>query len=218
MNGKNKGFLLALAFVGLTTVSLNVGLKPAHAQSSPTQGQQQHQQEGTHSKKSHTNQSAQKQPSDANNEQKDTHHKESNPNQSSQQQQSPKTLEPGKQYQKHSKNVKPNVPTLDGEKERRWNQIKLTDAQKAQIKQIEDSSRQQIDTIYTPQQKEQLRTAQPQHQKPNLNLSAEQTAQLKAIHQNVEKQIQAVFTPEQLQQLQAKSSKEAKNHQENDSN
>jgi Spy/CpxP family protein refolding chaperone len=192
MNGKNKGFLLALAFVGLTTVSLNVGLKPAHAQNAPTQGQQQHQQEGTHNKKSYSHQAAQGQPSG-------------------------ETLEPLKHYNKHSKNVKPNVPTLDGEKERRWNQIKLTDAQKAQIKQIEDSSRQQIDTIYTPQQKEQLRTAQQQHQKPNLNLSAEQTAQLKAIHQNVEKQIQAVFTPEQLQQLQTNSSKEAQNHQDKDS-
>ena len=82
MNGKN--ILLALAFVGLTTVSLNVGLKPAHAQGSPTQGKQQHQQEGTHSKKSHANQSSQ-QPSAQNNEQKDSCHNKSRTNQSSQQ-------------------------------------------------------------------------------------------------------------------------------------
>ncbi|MGL4376610.1 MAG: hypothetical protein ACRCT1_09250, partial [Microcoleaceae cyanobacterium] len=82
MNSKNKGFLLALAFVGLTTVSLNVALKPAHAQGTPTQEKQQQHQKDTCNKKSHTNQSSEKS-SAQNNEQKDTYNKKSRTNQSS---------------------------------------------------------------------------------------------------------------------------------------
>ena len=84
----------------------------------------------------------------------------------------------------------------------RANQLNLTDAQKAQMKQIRESSRQQMDAIFTPEQKEQLRTAREQRQKPNLNLSEAQKAQLKAIRENTKSQMDAILTAEQKQKLQ----------------
>lgn len=81
-------------------------------------------------------------------------------------------------------------------------QLNLTDAQKAQLKQIRESARQQMDAIYTPEQKEQLRTARQQKQRPNLNLTDDQKAKIKAIHQNAENQIQSILTNEQKQKLQ----------------
>ena len=84
----------------------------------------------------------------------------------------------------------------------RANQLNLTDAQKAQMKQIQESSRQQIDAILTTEQKEQIRTARQQRQKPNLNLSEDQKAKLKAIQENSKSQMDAILTPEQKQKLQ----------------
>ena len=70
------------------------------------------------------------------------------------------------------------------------------------MKQIRESSRQQMDAIFTPEQKEQLRTARQQRQKPNLNLSEAQKAQLKAIRENTKSQMDAILTAEQKQKLQ----------------
>ncbi|MDB9510878.1 hypothetical protein PN499_06765 [Kamptonema animale CS-326] len=91
------------------------------------------------------------------------------------------------------------------------NQLNLTDAQKAQMKQIRESSRQQMDAIFTPEQKEQLRTARQQRQKPNLNLSEAQKAQLKAIRENTKSQMDAIMTAEQKQKLQEMRSSRQRN-------
>ncbi|MEB3338767.1 MAG: Spy/CpxP family protein refolding chaperone [Leptolyngbyaceae bacterium] len=82
-------------------------------------------------------------------------------------------------------------------------QLNLTDAQKAQMKQIREASRQKMDAVLTPAQKEQLQVAKQNKQKPNLNLSDEQKASIKAIRQESKRQMEAILTPEQIQKLQA---------------
>src|SRR5690349_21744907 len=69
-------------------------------------------------------------------------------------------------------------------REMKFDQLNLTDARKAQLEQIRESTRQQMDAVFTPEQKEQLRTAGEQRQRPNLNLAEDQKAQLRAIRQN----------------------------------
>ena len=93
------------------------------------------------------------------------------------------------------------------------NQLNLTNAQKAQMKQIRESSRQQMDAIFTPEQKEKLRTARQQKQKPNLNLSEDQKAKLKAIRENAKSQMDAILTPEQKQKLQEIRASRPRNQQ-----
>lgn len=98
--------------------------------------------------------------------------------------------------------------------ENKLEQLNLSDAQKAQMKQIRESTRQQLDAIFTPEQKEQLRTARQQHQKPKLNLSADQKAQMKAIHQKAESQMEAIMTPEQKQKFQEMRQQRRQQHQQ----
>ena len=78
----------------------------------------------------------------------------------------------------------------------------LTDTQKASLKQIRDSARQQMEDVFTADQKTQMQQARQQHQRPNLNLSAEQKSKLEAIRQDTKTKMDAVFTPEQKQKLQ----------------
>jgi len=80
--------------------------------------------------------------------------------------------------------------------------LNLTDDQKAQIKQIHKSTKEQINAILTPDQQAEKQQARLQHTKPNLNLSDDQKAKIKGIKQNSFSQIEALLTPEQQQQLQ----------------
>jgi Spy/CpxP family protein refolding chaperone len=100
--------------------------------------------------------------------------------------------------------VAQNAPQPNGQREgrgKKYEQLNLTDAQKAQIQQIKQSTRQQMDAVFTPEQKEQLRVAREQKQRPNLTLTDAQKAQLKAIRESSKTQMDAVFTPEQKQKL-----------------
>jgi periplasmic protein CpxP/Spy len=97
------------------------------------------------------------------------------------------------------------------------NKLNLTDAQKAQRSQIRESSRQQMDAILTPEQKEKLRMARQQKQKPNLNLTEDQKAKIKAIRANTKAQIDAILTPEQRQKHQEMRSSWRDKHQQNQS-
>jgi len=92
-----------------------------------------------------------------------------------------------------------------------YEQLNLTNAQKAKIKEIRESSRQQMKAIFTPEQQEQLRTAKKEHKRPNLNLTEEQQTQLRAIRKSTRSQIQAVLTPEQQQKLHQLRHKHSKN-------
>lgn len=77
----------------------------------------------------------------------------------------------------------------------------LTDAQKQQIQQIHQSTRQQMDAVLTSEQREQIRTAREQRQRPNLNLSDDQKARMRTIREDAKRRMEAVLTPEQRQQL-----------------
>ena len=83
----------------------------------------------------------------------------------------------------------------------KFDQLNLTDAQKTQLQQIKESTRQQMNAVLTPQQQEQKRLAKEQRQRPNLNLSADQQSRIQAIRQSSKSQMEAVLTPEQRQQL-----------------
>jgi periplasmic protein CpxP/Spy len=91
-------------------------------------------------------------------------------------------------------------------------QLNLTTEQKAKIKEIRESAKQQMDAIFTAEQKEQLRTAREQRQRPNLNLTEDQKAKLQAIRQDTESQIEAVLTAEQKQKLQELRQQWRQNH------
>ncbi len=97
------------------------------------------------------------------------------------------------------------------------NKLNLTDDQKAQIKQIRESASQQMNAIFTSEQKTQLEQARQQHHRVKLNLTDDQKAQLKAIHESTESQINAVLTPTQQQQLQQMRNDRQQHHQEHES-
>jgi periplasmic protein CpxP/Spy len=93
-----------------------------------------------------------------------------------------------------------NAPTK-GEHGKKWEKLNLSADQKAKIKTIRDSAKQQMDGILTAEQKAQLQQAKQTRQRPNLNLTADQKAQMKTIRESTETQIKALLTPEQQQQL-----------------
>ncbi len=105
-------------------------------------------------------------------------------------------------------------PAHAGEGHSEMDKLNLTSDQKAQIKQIHQSAKQQIDAILTPEQKAQQQQARQQHTKPQLNLSADQKRQLKQIRESTESQINALLTPQQQQQLQQMH---AQHHQQHSS-
>ncbi len=97
-------------------------------------------------------------------------------------------------------------------------QLNLTADQKAQIKQIHQSERQQIDALLTQEQKQQMSTARQQHQKPTLNLTDAQKTQMKAIRQAAQSQIKAILTAEQQQKLDTLRQQWRQNHKPKSSN
>ncbi|MBW4472364.1 MAG: hypothetical protein KME45_18620 [Stenomitos rutilans HA7619-LM2] len=102
-----------------------------------------------------------------------------------------------------------------GQYQKRGVNLNLTAEQKAQLKQIRESTRSQIDAVLTPEQKAQIAAAKQQRQAgqpgqrvkkargvwASLNLSADQKAKIQAIRQDAKQQRDAVLTPEQRQQL-----------------
>ncbi len=94
------------------------------------------------------------------------------------------------------------------------NKLNLTDAQKAQIKQIHESTQKQINAILTPDQQAQKQQARQQHTRSKLNLSADQKAQIKKIRQVAESQIEALLTPAQQQQRQQLRASRQQHHQQ----
>ena len=91
--------------------------------------------------------------------------------------------------------------------------LNLTDAQKAQIKQIRLSTQKQINGILTKDQQAQKQQARQQHTGAKLNLSNDQKAQIKKIRQDSQSQIEAVLTPTQKQQLQQLRASKQQKHQ-----
>ncbi len=84
--------------------------------------------------------------------------------------------------------------------------LNLTEAQKAQLKQIGQSTRSQIQAVLTPQQQEQMKQVRAEGQKmremvKDLNLTADQKTKIRDIMQASRQQMEAVLTPEQRAQL-----------------
>jgi periplasmic protein CpxP/Spy len=84
--------------------------------------------------------------------------------------------------------------------------LNLTDAQKSQMLQVAQSSRQQVQSILNPTQQEQLRAAIAQGQNPKeamkgLNLTDAQKTQLRQVRQSSKEALVALLTPEQRQQM-----------------
>jgi len=102
--------------------------------------------------------------------------------------------------------------THEGRGVKKFDQLNLTDDQKAKIKQIREATKQQIDALLTAEQKEQRRVAREQHKKTRLNLTEDQKAKIKAIRQDSKAQIEAVLTPEQKQKLQELRQQWRQNH------
>lgn len=102
-----------------------------------------------------------------------------------------------------------------GQYQKRGVDLNLTDEQKAQLKQIREATRSQIDAVLTPEQQAQLAAAKQQRQEgqpgqrvkkargmwASLNLTADQKTRIQAIRQDAKQQMNAVLTPEQRQQL-----------------
>jgi periplasmic protein CpxP/Spy len=91
-----------------------------------------------------------------------------------------------------------------------WQNLGLTDAQKAQMQSIRRDTRAKIEAILTPEQKAKLAAAkqarQGQDQRPGkgwveLNLTEAQKTQMRQIKESSKQQMQAILTPEQQVKL-----------------
>ncbi|KAB8314695.1 hypothetical protein SD81_037225 [Tolypothrix campylonemoides VB511288] len=88
-------------------------------------------------------------------------------------------------------------------------ELNLTAEQKAQLQQIGQETRSQIESLLTPQQREQLRanasqaarTGNRQAPTAQLNLSDEQISKIQEIRKSSEERIQGVLTAEQLEKI-----------------
>jgi Spy/CpxP family protein refolding chaperone len=83
----------------------------------------------------------------------------------------------------------------------------LTEEQKAQLAEIRQNTRAEIQNILTPQQQEQFQAmtfkmGQGMEAFRSLNLSDEQKSQVQDILQSQKSQIQEILTPEQMQKIQ----------------
>ncbi|MBO3463781.1 Spy/CpxP family protein refolding chaperone [Aetokthonos hydrillicola Thurmond2011] len=88
-----------------------------------------------------------------------------------------------------------------------FEQLGLSDAQKAQIKQIHQQTREQSKQVITPDQEQAFKTAMQNRQgfkaaRQAMNLTEDQKSQLKQIWQSSREQINAVLTPDQQTKLQ----------------
>ncbi len=100
--------------------------------------------------------------------------------------------------------------------QRGMNKLNLTDAQKAQLKQLREETKAQIQQILTPDQRAKMQSfqsnRQPGQQPGNgkkwgghwkeLNLTDAQKQQIRQIRENAKQKMQAILTPEQRAMLQ----------------
>lgn len=105
--------------------------------------------------------------------------------------------------------VAQNSSTPTTQMRKGWRDLNLTDAQKAQMKQIREETKAQIEGILTPDQKAQLQTAKQSGQKMRgnwkaLNLTDSQKQQMRQIKESAMQKMQQLLTPEQRATLQQK--------------
>lgn len=85
--------------------------------------------------------------------------------------------------------------------------LNLTTEQQSRIRQIQQSTQTQIESVLTAEQKNKIKTGRERGENPrqifaSLNLTQEQQARLKQIMQTSQQQMESVLTPAQRQQLQ----------------
>jgi periplasmic protein CpxP/Spy len=91
----------------------------------------------------------------------------------------------------------------------RLDKLNLTAEQKTKLEQLRANTRTQMDTVFTPEQRQQAKLRQDQRRAmgdkwQSLNLTADQKAKLKEIRQSSKAQFEAILTPEQQQQAKQK--------------
>jgi periplasmic protein CpxP/Spy len=96
----------------------------------------------------------------------------------------------------------PNTPNVTRKQHRGnvWKELNLTDTQKQQLKTIRENTRQQIQTVFTDEQRAKLESADRSDRKAvmkSLNLSDAQKQQMRDIRKKSEEQMLAILTPEQ---------------------
>lgn len=100
-----------------------------------------------------------------------------------------------------------SAPTAPRTGQRMQNRLNLTADQKAKIKTLRDTMRQQIQGVLTSEQQAKLQAERGQGMKrgqgwKSLGLSDDQKAKIKQIRQNFRSQMEGVLTPDQLRQMQ----------------
>ena len=81
-------------------------------------------------------------------------------------------------------------------------QINLSDAQKAQLKKVQQDTDQKIGAILTAEQKKEIQTARQEKRQPKITLTQQQQQQIQAVRQNTEAQVAKILTKEQIEQIQ----------------
>jgi periplasmic protein CpxP/Spy len=94
----------------------------------------------------------------------------------------------------------------------RFDKLNLTAEQKTKLEQLLATTRTQMDTVFTPEQRQQAKLHQEQHRAigdkwKSLNLTADQQTKLKEIRRSSKVQFEAILTPEQQQQAKQKHSR-----------
>jgi Spy/CpxP family protein refolding chaperone len=96
-----------------------------------------------------------------------------------------------------------------------FSELNLTPQQQAQIEQIRENAKSQMQNILTPEQRQQFETMRQQGQQVGkgrqrgqgmgrMNLSVEQREQMRSLRDSTHQQISNVLTPEQQEQLRQK--------------
>jgi len=113
----------------------------------------------------------------------------------------------------------PTAPTTERTHGHWKNKLNLTAEQEQKMKQIRQASREQIDSILTPDQKAQLKAAkadQKNHHRgfASLNLSADQRTRIQAVMSASKQQMDAILTPEQRQQMEQMHQQRQQHHRQ----
>ncbi len=100
-----------------------------------------------------------------------------------------------------------SAPTAPRVGQKMQNRLNLTADQKAKLKTIRDSVRQQIEGVLTSEQRATLQADRGQGMKrgqvwKSLNMSDDQKAKIKQIRESARSQMDSVLTPEQRSQMQ----------------
>jgi periplasmic protein CpxP/Spy len=102
-----------------------------------------------------------------------------------------------------------STPQQSGKRQgERWASLNLTEQQKAQMKQIHEQTKSQIQAVLTPDQASKLEAAKGQKGNrrelmSSLGLTEDQKARMKSIKQSSKDKMMAILTPAQQQQLQS---------------